>query len=76
LSRCKILARWIITYLAAELEEDAEWGEDDGDEDVDAVRRALLHLARSVDLWSPGGYGCVSSFFPLVDLCVHGTEQL
>ena len=57
--RCKILARWIITYLAAELEEDAEWGEDDGDEDVDAVRRALLHLARSVDLWSPGGWMCL-----------------
>jgi len=31
--------------LAAELEEDAERGKDDGDEDVDAVRRALLHLA-------------------------------
>lgn len=34
-------------YLAAELEEDAERREDDGDEDVDAVRRALLHLSPS-----------------------------
>jgi hypothetical protein len=32
------------TYLAAKLEADAERGQDDSDEDVDAVRRALLHL--------------------------------
>ena len=40
-------------------------GEDDGDEDVDAVRRALLHLARSIS--GALEAGCVSSFFPLVD---------
>jgi hypothetical protein len=45
---CKILAGWRITYLAAELEEDAEWGEDDGDEDVDIVRCAIV-LARSLE---------------------------
>jgi hypothetical protein len=55
LLRCKILARWRIAYLAAKLEEDAEWGEDDGDEDVDAVRRAFLHRARSVSGDLEGG---------------------
>lgn len=54
-------------YLAAELEEDAEWGQDDGDEDVHTVRRALLHLARSLEpCWSLEA-GCVSCLFTLVD---------
>lgn len=34
------------TYLASELEEDTERGEDDGDQDIDAVRRAVRHLVR------------------------------
>lgn len=42
-------------HLASELEEDAEWGQDDGDEDVHTVRRALLHLARSLEP-SAGGW--------------------
>ena len=35
----------IITYPAAELEEDPERREDDGEDDVDAGRRAVRHLA-------------------------------
>jgi hypothetical protein len=35
-------------YLASELEEDAERREDDGDEDVDAVGRAVRHVLQQL----------------------------
>jgi hypothetical protein len=38
------------THPASELEEDAERREDDGEDDVDAGRRAVRHLLRSLSI--------------------------